>query len=122
MNTALAEFGYVLEGDAGRIYPTAVDDIVVPFYRAYNPAIVDHFYTTNVTEFEAAITTHGYTNEGISGYIYPEEICGAQPFYRLYSAIETDHLYTLNEDEVDSAEQGAGEYVFEGIAGYILTA
>lgn len=121
MDAALAN-GYVFDGDAGRIYPTAVDSTVVPFYRAYNSATVDHFYTTSATELEAAITNLGYVSQGTAGYIYPTQICGSLPLYRLVSTVLTDHFYTLSSAEVTSAEQGSGDYIYEGIAGYILAA
>lgn len=121
MKEAVTCSGFVQQENAGMIYPIAVDN-TVPFYRANSESRGNHFYTTNVTEFEAAITTGGFSAEGAPGYIYADGLCGAQPFYRLYSATIPDYFYTLSEDEVVSTLEGSGQYVLQGVAGYILPA
>ncbi|KAG6891438.1 hypothetical protein C0992_006697 [Termitomyces sp. T32_za158] len=87
-----------------------------PFYRLYNSAAVDHFYTLSANEAQAA-TGLGYRREGISSYIFPNRAQGTVPLYRLYSASATDHFYTTSAAERTSAI-GLG-YTPEGIAGYI---
>ena len=61
----------------------------------------------------------GYTEEGITGYVYPDTACGGLPLYRLYSTAATDHLYTMSAAERDHASDHSG-YTQEGIAGYIF--
>ncbi|KAG6891435.1 hypothetical protein C0992_006694 [Termitomyces sp. T32_za158] len=90
----------------------------VPFYRLYNPQIIDHFYTTNNNEANQAAARSGYTREGISSYIFQNQQPGTVPFFRLYSASATDHFYTTSASEANSAAQNLG-YTPEGIAGYI---
>ena len=90
----------------------------VPFYRLYGPMQIDHFYTANVDEMVNAISHLGYVEEGIAGYIYPDQVSGTVPFYRLYNPAQTDHLYTTNVAERDNAMSHLG-YLNEGIAGYI---
>ncbi|KAG6906846.1 hypothetical protein DXG01_011725 [Tephrocybe rancida] len=85
-----------------------------PFYRLYNSAVVDHFYTVNTAELSAA----GYTSEGVSSYIFTSSQPGTVPLYRLYSSGATDHFYTTSASERNSAI-GQG-YQSEGIAGYIF--
>ncbi|KAG6891436.1 hypothetical protein C0992_006695 [Termitomyces sp. T32_za158] len=88
-----------------------------PFYRLYNPQIIDHFYTTSNNEANRA-AARGYTREGISSEIFRTQQRGTVPFYRLYSASATDHFYTTSASEANSAVQNLG-YMSQGIAGYI---
>jgi hypothetical protein len=85
----------------------------------YNPSIYDHFYTTSEPERENAIRNLGYSDEGITGYIYPEPCEFTVPLYRLYSQSATDHFYTISEAERDNAATNLG-YSKEGIAGYVF--
>ncbi|KAG5717099.1 hypothetical protein E4T56_gene7175 [Termitomyces sp. T112] len=93
-------------------------DDAVPFYRLYNSQAVDHFYTTDAQEANNAIARFGYTDEGISSYIFPYQESGTVPFYRLYSPTAMDHFYTTSASEANNAEQNLG-YNSEGVAGYI---
>ncbi|KAG6832856.1 hypothetical protein H0H87_012788 [Tephrocybe sp. NHM501043] len=85
-----------------------------PFYRFYNNAAVDHFYTLNRGEGASA---SGYNFEGVSSFIFPTRQPGTVPFFRLYSPQATDHFYTTSVSERNSAI-GQG-YNSEGIAGFI---
>ncbi|KNZ77361.1 hypothetical protein J132_05789 [Termitomyces sp. J132] len=87
-----------------------------PFYRLYNRAVVDHFYTLSASEAQSA-TNLGYRREGISSYIFPTSQRGTVPLYRLYSPSANDHFYTTSAAERNSAI-GLG-YNSEGVAGYI---
>ncbi|KAJ7247312.1 hypothetical protein C8J57DRAFT_1523085 [Mycena rebaudengoi] len=107
--------GYTAEGIAGRVFAAAGDRTLVPLYRAYNPSSGDHFYTTSLNERKAAWQ---YTKEGITGYVYPSQICGSVKLVRLYN--NQDHFYTTDPQEVNDARR-AGYHV-EGDAGYILPA
>ncbi|KAG6832858.1 hypothetical protein H0H87_012790 [Tephrocybe sp. NHM501043] len=84
-----------------------------PFYRLFNSAAVDHFYTLNTSELSAA----GYTFEGVSSFIFPTRQPGTVPFFRLYSPQATDHFYTTDPRERISAIRLG--YRPEGIAGFI---
>jgi hypothetical protein len=93
----------------------------VPFLRAYNAGVANHFYTTNVPEMQNALNNLGYIFEGTTGHLFPSQEPGTVPLYRLYSAINTDHFYTASAAERDSATAGIrlGPYASEGVAGYI---
>ncbi len=84
-----------------------------PLFRLYNGT--DHFYTTSETE-KVSAEAGGYKSEGISSYVYENQISNSFPFYRLYNGI--DHLYTTSAAEKKSAE--AGGYNSEGIACYVF--
>jgi Repeat of unknown function (DUF5648) len=90
----------------------------VPWLRAYNAKAIDHFYTTNVTEMQNAITNLGYSAEGITGLLFSDQEPSTVPLYRLYSDAGTDHFYTTAAKERDNAIANLG-YVSEGITGYI---
>ncbi|KAJ7697801.1 hypothetical protein B0H17DRAFT_1130082 [Mycena rosella] len=64
--------GYVLQ--AGEppvyIYPTQICGSV-PFYRLYNPVGQDNFYTISESERLEFITTQGYNDVEIAGYLLP---------------------------------------------------
>jgi len=42
---------------------------LVPLYRYYNPTTGYHFYTQSITEGNAAVSSDGYSYEGIAAYI-----------------------------------------------------
>ncbi len=42
----------------------------VPLYRSYSPRSNDHFYTTDAAEHAHATQADGYTDEGITGYVW----------------------------------------------------
>jgi hypothetical protein len=92
----------------------------VPWYRAQNTKIVDHFYATQPFEIRNAEKKLGYKDEGIAGLVFQSVQPGTVPFYRLYSARHTNHFYTINVQERDNAIQKLG-YRFEGITGYIYS-
>ncbi|CEN59990.1 hypothetical protein ASPCAL02431 [Aspergillus calidoustus] len=94
---------------------------IVSLYRAFNPRIHDHFYTTNLAEYTNAVQNLGYSAEQTACRIHSTEQWATVPLYRLYSGSRTDHFYTTSAAERDSALQNSG-YSDEGIAGYIYPA
>ncbi|MDP4000572.1 MAG: SdrD B-like domain-containing protein [bacterium] len=88
----------------------------VPWYRAYNYGSIDHWYTANKAEYDYW-TTHGYTAEGIAGYLYAVQAAGTQPLYRSWNGSETTHYYTMSKSSHDY--WNAHGYVSEGITGYL---
>lgn len=91
---------------------------MVPLYRLWSAIGTDHFYTTSAGDRDGAVAGT-YTYEGIIGYIFPTEECGATAFYRLYHPGVIDHFYTASQVEADNAAN-AGAYNREGITGYVL--
>ena len=63
---------------------------------------------------------NGYEAQGIAAYILPTDTQApnAVPLFRLYSSAESDHYYTANATE-RNALLSAGDYVSQGIAGYV---
>ena len=90
----------------------------VPLYRLYQPTIIDHFYTTNISEAQNARQHLGYNDEGVAARIWPSQASDTVPLYRLYSPGATDHFYTTNSAERNNAISHLG-YNDEGITGYV---
>ncbi|KAJ7859907.1 hypothetical protein B0H13DRAFT_2355889 [Mycena leptocephala] len=80
----------------------------LPFYRQYNPTVVDHFYTNDITNLNAVVAT--YPVQGVAALVFITQEESTVPFYRLYSAALTDNFYTINTTERDSALNNG--YVF----------
>ncbi|KAG6853462.1 hypothetical protein C0991_004249 [Blastosporella zonata] len=109
-----ADEGFNLEARQGFRRRCGSRSRASPFYRLYNPTVVDHFYTTNTAE----LTATGYNFEGVSSFIFTSRQPGTVPFYRLYSPAATDHFYTTSASERNNAIANLG-YKSEGVAGYI---
>ncbi|KAG5644320.1 hypothetical protein DXG03_008678 [Asterophora parasitica] len=90
----------------------------VPWYRAYNPQAVDHFYTTDQAEFNNAVSNLGYNDEGIAALIFNQPQRGTVAFYRDFNSQRIDHFYTTDLQESNNAIQNDG-YTSEGITGWI---
>lgn len=57
--------------NAARAQFDNADQLVVPLYRLWNPAGLDHFYTTSVDELASATADGGYEYEGEAAYVFP---------------------------------------------------
>ncbi|KAL0950182.1 hypothetical protein HGRIS_010175 [Hohenbuehelia grisea] len=90
----------------------------VNFYRSYNGAGVDHFYTTNEAEWNGAVAG-GWAKEGVAARIMNKQVHGSVPLYRLYQAQFINHFYTTNAAERQTAIT-THKYNDEGIAGYVF--
>lgn len=62
--------------------------LAVPFHRAYNGVLQDHFYTTDPAEVNLAATRLGYAREGIAAYIFKDQ----QPGTILYPHLQPHDL------------------------------
>ena len=78
--------GYIYEGIQGYLYPDFGQGPYPPdwkpFYRLYDVALSDHFYTTSTDEFDSIVDEPQWYNEGLAGYL-PSEGEGTVPLYRL---------------------------------------
>jgi predicted acylesterase/phospholipase RssA len=118
---AIANIGYRAEGIACLVetaagaaqFPNPND---VPLYRLAHPS-GDHFYTTDAGERQNAITTIGYLDEGITGYVRRNQTSGTTPLFRLFNAATGDHFYTTSALERDYARRFG--YAFEKIQCYV---
>jgi hypothetical protein len=116
--------GYAYESSSFTIF-THHHHGLLPVYRYWHPGHHDHFYTANHTEIGAVnpgqTGNHGYTCEGILGYISPHEFPGSVPIYRYYHEGNHDHFYTTNAGEIGTitpGQTGTHGYKFESIIGY----
>ncbi|KAJ6614561.1 hypothetical protein B0H10DRAFT_1950542 [Mycena sp. CBHHK59/15] len=64
-----------------------------PFYRSYNSAIFDHFYTTDVTIVNRAVQNAAYSLQSVAGLVF------------ITHASATDNFYTMSTTERDNAMQ-----------------
>ncbi|KAJ7671776.1 hypothetical protein B0H17DRAFT_1208961 [Mycena rosella] len=83
----------------------------VPLYRSYSTGVQDHFYTTDITEYNADTAGGAYTAEGVRALVFGTEVPGAVQFIRLWGNTLGDHFYTLNMTEANAA--AANGYVIE---------
>ncbi|MCB2187327.1 MAG: VCBS repeat-containing protein [Deltaproteobacteria bacterium] len=74
-------------------------------YRAYNEALMYHFFTTRAAEFQNAVAA-GYQDESGNPaklfYMSAEQAPGAVPLHRLYNPNAGRHYYTKSNSERDS--------------------
>ncbi|EED80875.1 predicted protein [Postia placenta Mad-698-R] len=91
--------------------------LALKFLRAYNPSIMDHFYTIDPFEMDRFVPGLGYESQGDAGWIFPTQTGVTIPLYRMHS--QTDHFYTTDEAEMKLAT-AHGTYVLQGIAGIPL--
>ncbi|MCB2187326.1 MAG: hypothetical protein KQJ78_12965 [Deltaproteobacteria bacterium] len=91
-------------------------------YRAYNEALMYHFFTTRASEFNNAVAA-GYINESSDPaklfYMSAEQAPGTVPLHRLYNANSGRHYYTKSNAERDSLV--ALGWVFERDEGCLFT-
>lgn len=89
-------------------------------YRAYNAFTDDHFFTTSLAEFNAAVAG-GYTDEttGRGGFaVYAGQVIGSSPLFRLLNPNDGRHYYTISAGERDSLARVGWRY--EKIEGYMF--
>jgi len=95
-----------------------------PLYRLYNPAVLQHLWTTDFNEY-SVLATEGWNQENIVGYVFPAAgstatalptVPNSQALYRLMAP--QVHLWTtsLNEYDILQTEGWTGE----GIIGYVV--
>jgi len=116
--------GYTFESSSFTVF-THHHHGLLPIYRYWQPTHHDHFYTANPNEIGAIsqgqVGHHGYTCEGIIGYLSANEFPGSVPIYRYYSDGTHDHFYTTNSAEIGTTTPGAvgnHGYKFENILGF----
>ncbi|KAJ6570575.1 hypothetical protein DFH09DRAFT_1080133 [Mycena vulgaris] len=75
---------------------------VLPFYRTYDSAVIDHWYTPDVSGINIW-NPRGYALEGVAGLVFLTQEEGTAPLYYLYSQAATDSFYTMSTTERDAA-------------------
>jgi hypothetical protein len=117
--------GYQSEGVAFHIF-THHHHGLVPVYRYWQGTTHDHLYTSNPNEIGTTqpgqTGNHGYSYEGVLGYVSPSPFHGGVPIYRYWQPSTHDHLYTTNVGEIGATQHGqTGNHGYqnEGIVGYV---
>ncbi|KAF8893475.1 hypothetical protein BD779DRAFT_1669763 [Infundibulicybe gibba] len=62
--------GYTALGVVGFLFPSSQCG-AIQLFRTFSPGGVDHFYTTNPAEQSRAVTSLGYTDQGVAGFVLP---------------------------------------------------
>ncbi|KAJ7146679.1 hypothetical protein C8R44DRAFT_973366 [Mycena epipterygia] len=70
-----------------------------PLYRDYSSSGGDHFYTTDLAEYNSANSNDGYSPDGIRALVFTTQVAGSVQFIRLDNGNVTDHFYTTNVTE-----------------------
>jgi uncharacterized protein (DUF1800 family) len=90
-------------------------------YRLYSDVTKEHLYTTDTNEY-SVLATRGWVAEGPIYKLYQGagslNGVAAVPFYRLYNQISYQHHWTTDANEYNVL--GQGDWIREGIDGYIL--
>jgi hypothetical protein len=117
--------GYVSEGVAFHVF-THHHHGLVPIYRYWKADTHDHFYTHDANEIgtthQGQTGKHGYTCEGVLGYVSPTPFHGGIPVYRYWKEPTHDHFYTSNAGEIGvthPGQTGNHGYASEGVLGYV---
>ncbi|KAJ6558877.1 hypothetical protein DFH09DRAFT_1317136 [Mycena vulgaris] len=69
----------------------------LPFYRLYDPTIIDHVYTTDLDVVNADVPTH--TFQGVAALVFGTQEESTVPFYRLVNRATAVNFYTISETE-----------------------
>ena len=90
---------------------------LVPFYGVNNWLDSAHYYTANLTDYNAKKSL-GWDDLGLVGYLSPSDPGdGAVPLVRLYSAALTDYWYSV--DALETAVKLSEGYVEDGVIGWV---
>jgi len=105
--------GYRSLGIAFRLFTPGTPG-TTDFFRWFNPAKGDHFYSSDPSGGGKPLT--GYILEGSIGNIATFRLTGTRELYRWHHPTSGRHFYTT-----DQAGEGLGKkgYRFDGIAGFV---
>ncbi|KAJ7624446.1 hypothetical protein FB45DRAFT_1060747 [Roridomyces roridus] len=76
----------------------------VPFYRTYNSAKIDHWYTYDVNALNS-FNPQGWAFQNALGFVFLTQEEGTAPLFHLFNSGVTDNFYTMNSSEVTAAQQ-----------------
>ncbi|KAJ7189632.1 hypothetical protein GGX14DRAFT_580547 [Mycena pura] len=96
---------------------TTCGSIMQQFWRSNLPGKLDHFYTTDNTQFLTAVNSQGYKPEGVAGGVFSTQLGSSVAFFGLFNSALVDHFYTTNATEVKEFE--ANGYVLQGTAAFV---
>lgn len=105
--------GYRKEGIAFRLFSPGTPG-TTEFYRWYNSANDDHYYSYDLRGGEKALKR--YVFEGSIGNIGTSRLTNTRELYRWHNPKTKSHFYTTDQKGEGIAGKG---YKFDGIAGYV---
>ncbi|KAJ7629041.1 hypothetical protein FB45DRAFT_47592 [Roridomyces roridus] len=76
----------------------------VPFYRAYDSARTDHWYTYDVNALND-FNPQGWLLQNVLGLVFLTEEEGTAPLFHMYNGAVMDNFYTMNTSEVTAAQE-----------------
>lgn len=83
----------------------------------------DHFYTDSATERDSAITDYYYHDEGVAGFVYPDEAAGTVPLYRFRDTTNGHRIYTISNAERDDLNTDPDrKFAYEGVTCHVYPA
>jgi subtilisin family serine protease len=85
-----------------------------PFYRYWNPSIVDHYYTTDWNELGSGL--NGWQFWQVECYVHTQQQPGTVPLYMYWNPTIGDHYYTTDFNELGSGRSG---WTFYRISAYV---
>ncbi len=104
--------GYQYSGVAFKLFAPGTPG-TTEFFRWYNPATGDYFYTH---ERDCTKAPMGYIFEGSLGNIATSKLEGTKALYRWYNSKTRRHFYTPRDNPEGMSQKG---FYFDGIAGYV---
>jgi hypothetical protein len=105
--------GYRKQGIAYRLFSPGTPG-TTPFYRWYNDAKKDHFYSHDPRG--EGKTSYEYVYEGTIGNIATSRLTNTRELYRWYNPSTGSHFYSTDPGGEAIIKKG---YRFDGIAGYV---
>ncbi|KAF7349635.1 hypothetical protein MSAN_01689600 [Mycena sanguinolenta] len=73
----------------------------VPFYRTYNAAAVDHYYTASVSRVNQFDSQ--WALQQVAAFVFVDQEDSTVPLYHLYNGNVVDNFYTTSMTEVEAA-------------------
>lgn len=89
----------------------------IPLYRSLHKGMTDHFYTTDKSEWNGAVSGN-WGQEGIQAYVFDSPAADSTPLYRSFHHEKVDHFYTTDKAEWKSA--GSAGWAREKIECYVF--
>lgn len=118
----LGTVGWRREGVAFRVFPNDRaygGETPIALHRLYNAGVRQHLWTADTNEASVLSSSHGWTCEGVTGYVLATQGPGTVPLYRMALASPPLHLWTTDphEYQVLSTQHG---WIGEGVSGHVL--
>ncbi len=128
--TTNAPLTYIAEGIDHKVYKVVASkdgQTTVPYFRLYIKPIAQHFWTTDVGEYnQLRADTTNFSDDGIDSYLFLKSgVMGTVPLYRMVLANTAIHHWTVDANEYRflTANGWLGEGAPgnpEGVTGYVF--